>query len=202
MNMRKFLKRIISYLILVSVFLCGTGICAITAYAAPASLPGGSRIGEKTVSRAESGEPRCVLINTSKISLSLRFDSLPDSDNGIIFVYELRPYEYSIPEGASPVAATILSLNPTVTVSYTDNRLFSKFVFATRQNGSMTTLCTPQYISNPELETSKLACNALVKALTIVNRILPSTPDDFPLLVFAADRELLRDSNNAFFEEL
>lgn len=134
----------------------------MTAYAAPAPLPGGSRIGGRAVARTDSGEPVCVLINTEKISFSIRFDSLPESDNGIIFVYELRPYEYSVPEGASPVAATILSLNPTVTISYTEKRLFSKFVFATRQNGSIVALCTPQYITNPEFLASD---NSELKAL-------------------------------------
>lgn len=95
--------------------------------------------------------PYAVLTDKSTIQLADRFASLPASDDGTLYVYELAVFEYAIPAGRTPIASIPLTKDPVVTFAYTGARLYEKFAYATKQNGKLTIAGSPQFISNPEL---------------------------------------------------
>lgn len=101
----------------------------------------------------------CQLIDKQTIEYFAHFTSLPASDDGMFYLYQLKTYEYSIPEGAQPVISCVLSEDPVMHFALDSTaaggRLYAKFALAVVQNGKTVMLGNPQYISNPEMMATK-----------------------------------------------
>ncbi|MBR5420570.1 MAG: hypothetical protein IK115_05420 [Lachnospiraceae bacterium] len=107
---------------------------------------------EREVLRAQG--PGCRLVDAATIALTAELGSMPVTDDDVLYVYELAPYQYSL-EGAAQIATTAVSQKPAVSFPFAGDgavsRLYCKFVFAANVGGTMTMLGEPQYITNPEL---------------------------------------------------
>ena len=95
----------------------------------------------------------CRFQDAGTVVLSAKFDSVPASEDGQLYVYRLNPFQYTL-DGAAQVGTAELSANPSAGISVgaigLQQCLCSKFVFAVK-NGGMQMLGEPQYITNPEL---------------------------------------------------
>ena len=104
-----------------------------------------------TVAATNSG---CRLQDAGTFVLTAKFDSVPASDDGQLYVYRLSPFQYSL-DGAAQVGTTELSANPSAGISVgaigQTRALTGKFVFAVKNGGAMQMLGEPQYITNPEV---------------------------------------------------
>ncbi len=104
---------------------------------------------------AVSAGPGARLIDKNTIQFSAHFATLPASDDGILYVYELAVFENAIPAGRAPIASLAMTADPAVTIPYTAPRLYEKFAYVTLQGGVPTIIGTPQFITNPELLATK-----------------------------------------------
>lgn len=95
----------------------------------------------------------CRLTSGSTISLSASFSKAPASDDGLLHVYQLAPYQYG-PEGAADVGSVPSSQSPVAEFNRTDgvvDGLYCKYAFVAIQNGTPVIQGEPQYITNPEI---------------------------------------------------
>lgn len=103
-----------------------------------------------TVSSSSSS---CI-IEGDNVVFSASFGNAPKSDDGKLYVFELKTYEYGIPDGARPIAEVSAAGTVTATfpLEYTGGygRLYNKFVFAAKRGGMWTLVNNAQYITNPE----------------------------------------------------
>ena len=87
--------------------------------------------------------------------LGVTFPAMPVSDDGVVYVYALNPYEYAIPMGAQPIAAapanTSILFNFPLGFGTANTRLYQKFVAAVKIGGKVVQVSAPQYITNPEV---------------------------------------------------
>lgn len=91
------------------------------------------------------------LIDKSTISYSAVLPKTPSSDDGVLYLYEMQPFEYAISPAAVPIASAPASTKPAFTVPYTNERLYTKLGLAVKVGGQNVLIANPQYISNPEL---------------------------------------------------
>ncbi len=125
-------KKMIS-LFLIMAMLCGLSMTASAAPAAPAVAAS------------------CVITGADTITFTGSLSSVPASDDGVIYLYELACFEYAIAPGKAPIASVPASQNPVFTFSLNGgSRLYSKFAMVTNQGGVPTIVGEPQYITNPE----------------------------------------------------
>lgn len=96
-----------------------------------------------------------ALLDRATIQLAAHFPTLPASDDGVLYVYELAVFEYAIPADRAPIASIPMSADPVVTFAYDNAKLYEKFVFATKQGGVPVMAGNPQFISNPEVLANK-----------------------------------------------
>ncbi len=103
---------------------------------------------------AVSGSSSSALISGTDVVYTADLKSVPSSDDGKVYLYELKTYQYGIPDGASPIAETSLSSHVTLSfpLNYTEgfSRLYNKFVLGVKRNGVITLINNAQYITNPE----------------------------------------------------
>lgn len=101
----------------------------------------------------------CQMVNRQTIEYFAHLSALPSSDDQKFYLYQMKTYEYAIPEGAVPVAEVEMSLDPVIHFpldsTASSGRLYAKFALAVLQNGTPIMLGNPQYISNPEMMASK-----------------------------------------------
>lgn len=110
--------------------------------------------------------------NANLAVFGVLFPAMPVTDDGLLYMYALNPYEYSIPMGAMPVtsapADTAVIFQFPLNFGRADSRLFQKFVAAVKINGQMVQVSQPQYITNPEiLATHTKPYNPIVKGFQI-----------------------------------
>ncbi|MCR4989469.1 MAG: hypothetical protein K6A38_01210 [Lachnospiraceae bacterium] len=105
-----------------------------------------------------SGTSAAVIIG-GNVVVSATYPTAPASDDGQLYLYELKTYEYAIPDGAQPVATVATSTNPVATIplNYSSGagRLYNKFVFCANRGGVLTMVNNAQYIQNPEAVATK-----------------------------------------------
>lgn len=109
------------------------------------------------------------VLNSQSVQFSAILDKVPASDDGMIYLYEMKTYEDAISPFAAPLAAGPVSKNVAFTFDLlhkTDNtRLYSKFALAVKKGGTVTMVSTPAYITNPEaLATHTKAWSPIVKS--------------------------------------
>lgn len=105
----------------------------------------------KALNEAYATSAKSVLADKATISYTAVLPGVPASDDGVLYLYELQPYEYAIAPGAVPIAAIPASTSPAFTVPYTETRLYTKLALAVKSGGQDVMIASPQYISNPEL---------------------------------------------------
>ena len=144
--MNKFVKRLTSILALVIILVTFCDVSTI----AEAKKKKTPKALDATFATAAAAQ----LIDGNTVAFAATLPSVPASDDGVVYVYELATYQYAL-DGLAPIATVALSTNPYVTFALNhktaNTRLYSKFVAAVKVNGVMTMICQPQYITNPEI---------------------------------------------------
>lgn len=96
----------------------------------------------------------CVIVGDNVV-YTADFNKAVSSDDGKIYLYELKTYEYGIADGLSPIASVSTAPHVQITfpLNYTEgvSRLYNKFVLAVKRNGVITLINDAQYITNPEV---------------------------------------------------
>lgn len=104
-----------------------------------------------TLNQSFAKSAKSSLTDKSTISYSAVLPNTPSSDDGVLYLYEMQPFEYAISPAAVPIASAPASTKPTFTVPYTNERLYTKLGLAVKVGGQNVLIANPQYISNPEL---------------------------------------------------
>lgn len=130
---------------------------------------------------------KSILADKSTISYSATLPGIPASDDGVLYLYDMQPFEYAVSASAIPVASAPASTNPKFTVPYTSTRLYTKLGLAVKVGGQNVLIANPQYISNPELLAThtkarknrplkslsgKDFCNLLIQADSNINGVI------------------------------
>lgn len=103
------------------------------------------------LNEAYAKSAKSVLADKATISYTAQLPSVPATDDGALYLYELQPYEYAIAPGAVPIASVPASASVAIAVPYTGARLYTKLALAVKSGGQDVMIASPQYISNPEL---------------------------------------------------
>lgn len=98
---------------------------------------------------------KCVLTDAANVQFSAKLTAAPATDDGLLYLYQLKTYEYAIPAGAQPIANCASSANAVMNFALggveANGRLYAKYALAAKQGGKVVMLGNPQYISNPEV---------------------------------------------------
>lgn len=105
----------------------------------------------KALNQAFATAASSVLLDRATISYTASLPEIPASDDGVLYLFEMQPYEYAVAPTAVPVASAPASLTPAFTVPYTGTRLYTKLGLAVKSGGQNVLIANPQYITNPEL---------------------------------------------------
>ena len=96
-----------------------------------------------------------ILSEEGHFALKGTAPALPESDDGRFYLFALRVYEESIPEGEKPISQTEIArefiLEGELSGDAEGPRLYDKFVVAVKRDGSYMAVSTPHYITNPEI---------------------------------------------------
>lgn len=104
-----------------------------------------------TLNQSFAKSAKSVLSDKTTISYSAVLPNIPSSDDGVIYLYEMQPFEYAISPAAVPIASAPASTKPAFTVPFTGDRLYTKLGLAVKVGGQNVLIANPQYITNPEL---------------------------------------------------
>ena len=105
----------------------------------------------KALNQAFAVAAQSILLDKKTISYTATLPEIPVSDDGIVYLYEMQPFEYAVAPTAVPAASATASLTPAFTVPYTETRLYTKLGLAVKSGGQNVLIANPQYIANPEL---------------------------------------------------
>ena len=105
----------------------------------------------KALNQAFAVAAQSSLLDKKTISYTATLPEIPVSDDGIVYLYEMQPFEYAVAPTAVPAASAPASLTPAFTVPYTETRLYTKLGLAVKSGGQNVLIANPQYIANPEL---------------------------------------------------
>lgn len=98
---------------------------------------------------------KCLLTNANNVCYSASLVTLPASDDGVLYLYALQPFEYSVSATDVLVGSVPLSAAPVINFSLTNaagvNQICNKFALAVKVGGKNVIVATPQYITNPEV---------------------------------------------------
>ncbi|MCR4788330.1 MAG: hypothetical protein K5888_07080 [Lachnospiraceae bacterium] len=130
--------------------LCAGVLVAALAVCFPVKAASASVTDTATVGSSTSA----AVVIGGNVVVSATFPAAPASDDGNLYLFELKTYEYAIPDGATPIATLGTSANPVATIplNHTSgaSRLYNKFVFCANRGGVWTMVNSAQYIQNPE----------------------------------------------------
>jgi len=91
---------------------------------------------------------------TRKISVTVKGEGIPKSDDKFYYLFALNTYENSIPEDAEYLARDYkdeeVGMSAALNYNLAGTRLFKKFVVAVKKDGKYLPVATPRYITNPE----------------------------------------------------
>lgn len=95
------------------------------------------------------------LSNANTVVYSATLASIPESDDGMFYLYALQPYEYEINTSDTVVATMAANLNPSFAFGLYDaagtSRICQKFAIGVLVGGKPVTISNCQYITNPEV---------------------------------------------------
>ena len=95
------------------------------------------------------------IVDSSTVQFTATLPSVPATDDGMLYLYELKAYEEALPAGATPNATAPASQAPVFNFALNrdqgaKSRLYTKTVLVGNIGGVPTMLSNPQWISNPE----------------------------------------------------
>ena len=90
------------------------------------------------------------LTNGNTVQYTASLPSLPVSDDGLLYLYALQPYEYSVPATAPLIATAQATTNPTFTFPL-NGMICQKFALCIKIAGTNVMIANGQYVTNPEL---------------------------------------------------
>lgn len=97
----------------------------------------------------------CRLTSAQTVSFSATLTVVPPTDNGLIYLYQLQPYEYAATATDPVIGSAPISMNPSFNFSLYDaagqSRICKKFALCIYSGGVLTTIGNAQYITNPEI---------------------------------------------------
>lgn len=138
-------KRYFSYIIRFLLTVC----LVVGMWNSPAGVLEAEAAGETITSAS------CRLTDGATVQFSANLSGVPASDDGMLYLYQLKTYQYSIPSGAQPIASCGVAANAVVSFPLggreAGGRLYAKYALAAKQGGKVVMLGTPQYITNPEV---------------------------------------------------
>lgn len=105
----------------------------------------------KEPAATSSSVAKSVLLDRKTISYTAILSEIPACDDGMFYLFEMQPFEYTVSATTPIVAQAAASLNPTFTVANTKNSLYTKLGLAVKSGGQYILIANPQYITNPEL---------------------------------------------------
>lgn len=98
---------------------------------------------------------KATIQDADTVIFTAQLPSVPESDDGQLYLYPLQVYEYEIPAGTQPVGQVQMTTEPTISFALNkgkaDTRLYSKFVLAVKKEGIITAISKGQFVSNPEI---------------------------------------------------
>ncbi len=98
---------------------------------------------------------RCVLTSAGTVSYSATLTQVPSSDDGIMYLCALQPYEYSVTATDYVVAQAPASVNPVFSFALNSpagvSQICNKFALCIKSGGSYKMIANAQYITNPEV---------------------------------------------------
>ncbi|MCR4789185.1 MAG: hypothetical protein K5888_11410 [Lachnospiraceae bacterium] len=110
---------------------------------------------DTAVATAITAVATCRLSNANTVVYSASLPTIPSSDDGMLYLYQLMPYEYSVSSGDTCVASAAMSANPSFAFSLYDtsgaSRICNKFALCTLIGGKPVMIANAQYITNPEV---------------------------------------------------
>lgn len=116
-------------------------------------------VADNTVKTVSSVGASGAVIVKDNVLVSAAFPSVPASDDGQIYLFELRTYEYNL-DGKLPVSVTAAAQKVDITIPLNYgadiSRLYNKFVMAVKRGNSFVMVTNPQYIVNPEAVATKV----------------------------------------------
>lgn len=153
-------KRIIGMLLSATLVI---GMCAspVNAYAAnttkkatTGSVSKNASVGTRVNANAVQDSISGAVIVGDDVLYTAHFKTAPSSDDGLLYVFELKTYQYGLTDDMMPIASveTGLDISLKFPLNYTQgySRLYNKFVLAAKKNGSWVLVNNAQYINNPE----------------------------------------------------
>lgn len=97
----------------------------------------------------------CRLTSANSVVYSANLVSIPASDDGMIYLYQLAPYEYSLSKSSVVVASAALSASPSFAFGLYDgagsSRICNKFAMGVISGGVPVMISGCNYITNPEV---------------------------------------------------
>ena len=102
---------------------------------------------------------RAWLTSPGTVGYTATLASIPASDDGMMYLYALQPYEYSVTATDVQVGVVPASANPTFSFNLVNaagvNQITSKFALCVKIGGVPTMIANAQYITNPEVAATK-----------------------------------------------
>lgn len=90
------------------------------------------------------------LANASTVTYTATLTTVPASDDGLLYLYSLQPYEYTI-SATDPVVGSC-PLSQAVNISFgLGDMICNKFALGVKSGGQIVMVANPQYITNPEV---------------------------------------------------
>lgn len=134
-----------------TLFLCLLAAMLVLTSGMQAEAAKSKKTKTKALNEAYATSAHSVLLDGSTISYTASLPGVPASDDGVLYLYELQPSEYTIPPAAAPVAVIPATNSPAFTLPYNGARLYTKLALAVKSGGQTVMIASPQYITNPEL---------------------------------------------------
>ena len=135
--------------------LSGIIICAAVIVLAAFSIRAEAAKGAKTLDSTFAVSARAALVDSATVSFTANLPSIPASDDGILYLYRLKTYEYTPTAGSELLGTSPASVAPAFSFALNHNtantRLYDKFVLCVKSGGAVTMISYPQYIVNPEV---------------------------------------------------
>ena len=96
-----------------------------------------------------------LIVDAQTVQYTAVLPSVPASADGMLYLYELRPYQDTIPAGATPIGTAPVSQTPVFNFALNkdqgaNSRLYTKFALAVNNGGKADLIAYPQYVTNPE----------------------------------------------------
>ncbi len=105
------------------------------------------------------------IVDAQTVQYTAVLPSLPASSDNMLYLYELKVYQDTIPAGATPIGTAPLSQNPVFNFALNkdqgaNSRLYTKFALAVNAGGAPQMIAYPQFVTNPEKVATKNAHSA------------------------------------------